>query len=106
MEKRINITKLLNNAPFRLKLWSPEYGMVSLYEIRKGYVFSIKVYAENRHEPILYDSYGGLIAGGECRLFPSKDCLTWKYYKPPKEQLSFPQIVSRSIIDAVDRGAL
>ena len=83
MEKTLNLTKILKDAPKGTKLYSPLFGVLYLTEIEYG----------NGDYPIICENKDGytksftkegkyeIDSEGECILFPSKDNRDWNTFK-------------------------
>lgn len=90
MEDKINIAKLLKDAPSGTKLYSPIYGECNfeyIYETKKK--IYIEIYIKDEGCMVVFDRYGRRNDNGECMLFPSKECRTWKNFKPCRNHQKF-----------------
>ena len=84
----INIAELLKDAPKGMKLYSPLFGEVEYCYIggtdRRIWVCtkaSMRMFSKDGRYCFTHD--GNTIESTECLLFPSKECHTWKGWKPP-----------------------
>lgn len=95
MENKINLVEILkdilkNDIPRDTELYSPAYGTVYLRDIISDDKFPIKV-NDIRGNLYSFTKYGYLNPNnvGECMLYPSKDCNTWKAFKSTKNQIIY-----------------
>lgn len=85
--KELNLCEILKDCPKGTKLYTPLYGVCSLYSVDDkfvtvDYVGTVKVICNETFFP------NGAISelGDECLLFPSKDNRDWSKFKPKKER--------------------
>lgn len=93
----INIAKILEKAPKGTKLYSLEYGTVTLEEINLNatYPIIVKTYlGEERH--YYKDGRPNANYMGECLLFPSKEQRDWSKFKVPCQFKPFDKVVVRN----------
>ena len=81
--KKINIAELLEDCSKGMKLYSPIFGEVYLYEIISHLAIVVTTDKEQGDfkEEFLYDGRYGM--NGECMLFPSKENRDWNTFKVP-----------------------
>lgn len=85
--KELNLCEILKDCPKGTKLYTPLYGVCSLYSVDDkfvtvDYVGTVNVICHETFFP------NGAISelGDECLLFPSKDNRDWSKFKPKKER--------------------
>ena len=85
--KELNLCEILKDRPKGTKLYTPLYGVCSLYSVDDKFVTVDYVGTVN---VICYETFfpNGAISklGDECLLFPSKDNRDWSKFKPKKER--------------------
>ena len=85
--KELNLCEILKGCPKGTKLYTPLYGVCSLYSVDDKFVTVDYVGTVNI---ICYETFfpNGAISelGDECLLFPSKDNRDWSTFKPKKER--------------------
>lgn len=85
--KELNLCEILKDRPKGTKLYTPLYGVCSLYSVDDKFVTVDYVGTVNI---ICYETFfpNGAISklGDECLLFPSKDNRDWSKFKPKKER--------------------
>ena len=85
--KELNLCEILKDRPKGTKLYTPLYGVCSLYSVDNKFVTVDYVGTVN---VICYETFfpNGAISelGDECLLFPSKDNRDWSKFKPKKER--------------------
>lgn len=85
--KELNLCEILKDCPKGTKLYTPLYGVCSLYSVDDKFVTVDYVGTVN---VICYETFfpNGAISelGDECLLFPSKDNRDWSTFKPKKER--------------------
>lgn len=82
MDKKLDLVKILENAPVGTELYSVMHGKVKIQRVEKQGDYNIVVMDEG----IAFHSYtkeGKFKAGdlGECLLYPSKECRDWNEFK-------------------------
>lgn len=85
--KELNLCEILKDCPIGTKLYTPLYGVCSLYSVNDkfvtvDYVGTVNIICNETFFP------NGAISelGDECLLFPSKDNRDWSTFKPKKER--------------------
>lgn len=85
--KELNLCEILKDCPIGTKLYTPLYGVCSLYSVSDkfvtvDYVGTVNIICNETFFP------NGAISelGDECLLFPSKDNRDWSTFKPKKER--------------------
>lgn len=85
--KGLNLCEILKGRPKGTKLYTPLYGVCSLYSVDDkfvtvDYVGTVNIICNETFFP------NGAISelGDECLLFPSKDNRDWSTFKPKKER--------------------
>ncbi len=85
--KELNLCEILKDCPKGTKLYTPLYGVCSLYSVDDkfvtvDYVGTVNIICNETFFP------NGAISelGDECLLFPSKDNRDWSTFKPKKER--------------------
>ena len=85
--KELNLCEILKDCPKGTNLYTPLYGVCSLYSVDDkfvtvDYVGTVNVICHETFFP------NGAISklGDECLLFPSKDNRDWSKFKPKKER--------------------
>lgn len=85
--KELNLCEILKDCPKGTSLYTPLYGVCSLYSVDDKFVTVDYVGTANI---ICYETFfpNGAISklGDECLLFPSKDNRDWSTFKPKKER--------------------
>lgn len=84
-QNKINIAKLLKDAPKGTKLYSPIFGEV-IYQCVYKELIDVKT---SRAITKSFYENGTFSKEGECMLFPSKDCRTWENFKAPWKHKHF-----------------
>lgn len=85
--KKLNLCEILKDCPKGTKLYTPLYGICSLYSVNDKFVIVNYIGPAN----IIYNKTffpNGAINKlcDECLLFPSKDNRDWSTFKPKKER--------------------
>ena len=91
MNEKLDLVKILNDAPKGTKLWSPVCGECEFLEINGDNPYPIKC------KPLDGDGYWRFIGdgrfsfseGAECVLFPSKGNRDWETFKVPNTHKHF-----------------
>lgn len=85
--KELNLCEILKDCPKGMKLYTPLYGVCSLYSVDDkfvtvDYVGTVNIICNETFFP------NGAISelGDECLLFPSKDNRDWSTFKTKKER--------------------
>lgn len=68
-----NIVKILENAPFGIRLYSPICGECTLEEVYDNYISVNNL----SNEEVVFNNNGTYNSNGECLLWPSKERLSW-----------------------------
>ena len=110
MNKNLDLTEILKDAPKGTKLWSPIYGDCTLKNIidkerypHSNYPIVCESVDEYGNKDVVnFTEYGLAISrypNGECVLFPSKENRDWETFKAPNTHKHFEpfQKVLRSI---------
>lgn len=82
MEKTLDLTKILKDAPIGTKLYSPIFGEVTFIGINLEHVHSIEV-TDEYNECRTFDKEGKYFirhCNAECVIFPSKDNRNWRTF--------------------------
>ena len=105
MNENIDLTKILKNCPKGFKLYSLVHGEVTFLDIGKvSNIYSINVKVDGLGVSYTFDGKIYHHYGGECVLFPSKDCRDWSkftatWYKKekfdPKTLKPFDRVIIR-----------
>ena len=87
MNQELNLCEILKDCPKGTKLYTPLYGVCSLYSVDDkfvtvDYVGTVNIICNETFFP------NGAISelGDECLLFPSKNNRDWSTFKPRKER--------------------
>lgn len=88
MNEKLNLVKILKDAPEGTKLWSPICGDCKLREVGEGYEdYPIECIAKSDAGSITFamftamGEYSAKFANKECVLFPSKENRDWSTFK-------------------------
>lgn len=103
--KELNLCEILKDRPKGTKLYTPLYGVCSLYSVDDKFVTVDYVGTVN---VICYETFfpNGAISklGDECLLFPSKDNRDWSKFKPKKERFDPKTLKPFDKVLVRDRG--
>lgn len=92
----MNIAEILKNAPKGTKLYSLEYGTVTLEEINLNATYPIIVKTDLDEERHYHnDGRPNINYMGECLLFPSKEQRDWSKFRILREFKPFDKVVVR-----------
>lgn len=84
--KELNLCEILKDCPKGTKLYTPLYGVCSLYSVDDKFVTVDYVGEVNIICNETFFANGAISTlGDECLLFPSKDNRDWSTFKPKKE---------------------
>lgn len=85
--KELNLCEILKDCPKGTKLYTPLYGVCSLYLVDDKFVTVNYVGTANIICNKTFFPNGAISElGDECLLFPSKDNRDWSTFKPKKER--------------------
>lgn len=85
--KELNLCEILKDCPKGTKLYTPLYGVCSLYSVDDKFVTVDYVGTFNISSNETFFPNGAISElGDECLLFPSKDNRDWSTFKPKKER--------------------